>query len=125
MNWSVNSLRIAVRAGRRAACLWLIGCVALLHVGQAFAAAPLRFAGSPAELAVSEISERTVRIELFPLDEQRNPIPAARSTVLVPFPVIEKLRVRELSGEREVRVGQLQLGLKPQPLTVSVRDRKS
>jgi alpha-glucosidase/alpha-D-xyloside xylohydrolase len=101
--------------------LWLIGYVALLHVGKTFAAAPLRFAGSLAELTISEISERTVRIELFPLDEQRNPIPAARSTVLVPFSVIEKLRIRELSGEREVRVGQLRVIIKPQPLAVSVR----
>jgi alpha-glucosidase len=82
---------------------------------------PIRFAGSPAELVISEVSERTVRLELSPLDEQRKPRSATPSTVLVPFPTNEKLRVRELAREREFRVGQLRVRVKPQPLIVSVR----
>jgi alpha-glucosidase len=81
----------------------------------------IRFAGSPAELVVSEVSERTLRIELSLLDEQGKPRPAIPSTVLVPFPVKEKLRVRELTREKEIRVGKLRLAIKAQPLTVTVR----
>ena len=81
----------------------------------------IRFNGSPAELVVSEISERTVRIELSPLDEQGKPRPATSSSVLVPFPVKEKLRARELARARDIRVGQLRVSVKAQPLTISVR----
>src|SRR3989454_4485542 len=82
--------------------------------------ASIRFAGAPAELRVSEVSERAVRLELSPLDEQGKPRPVAPSSVLVPFPMTGKLRVRELESERELRVGQLRVLIKPHPLTVSV-----
>ncbi|MCI0534249.1 MAG: hypothetical protein L0Z50_03370 [Verrucomicrobiales bacterium] len=83
--------------------------------------AAIRFAGRDAELAITEVSERTVRLELFPLDEQGRPRPATPSTILVPFPSTEKLRIRQLNGERELRVGALRVQVKPQPLTLSVR----
>src|SRR2546426_7189509 len=99
--------------------------VALLNVAPCVDAAEenatIRFAGAPVELSVSEVSERTVRVELFALDEQGKPRPTTPSTVIVPFPTTEKLRVRELPGERELRVGFLRVLIKPQPLTVSVR----
>src|ERR1041385_4152783 len=76
----------------------------------------LQFGGVPVELAVSEVSDRTVRLELFPLDEQGHPRTGAPSTVLVPFPAQEKLRIRELPKAREVRVGKLRVTLKPGPL---------
>src|SRR5258708_36508754 len=63
------------------------------------AAAPIQFAGQKSQLVVSEISGRTVRIELSPLDEQGRPRAATPSTILVRFPATEKLRVRELAGE--------------------------
>jgi alpha-glucosidase (family GH31 glycosyl hydrolase) len=84
-------------------------------------AAPLQFAGHKSELIISEVSERTVRVELFALDENGKAIPPAPSTVLVPFTATEKFRARELSGEKEVRVGALRVSIKPQPLTVSLR----
>src|SRR5947208_10019910 len=40
-----------------------------LGAGAAEATAPIRFAGAPAELVISEISERTLRVTLSPLDE--------------------------------------------------------
>jgi alpha-glucosidase/alpha-D-xyloside xylohydrolase len=80
----------------------------------------IRFAGSPAELVISEVSERTVRIELSPLDAQGKPRPAKPSTVLVPFPVKEKLHAREFARERQIRVGDFRVGIKAEPLTVSV-----
>jgi len=96
----------------------------VLVLAAAEAGEAIRFAGLPAELVVSEVSERTVRIELSPLDEHGRPRPAMPSTVLVPFPVKAKLRVRELAGEQQVRVGQLRVTLKARPLTVSVRSRR-
>src|SRR5207247_6612710 len=94
-----------------------------LHVS-APAAEPgvaIRFAGQNTELAISEVSERTVRVELSPLDEQGKPRPATPSTVLVSFPRTGRLRARELSAEKELRVGQLRVLFKPRPITVSVR----
>ncbi len=82
---------------------------------------PIRFAGTPCELILSEVSERTVRLELFLLDETGKPRPPTPSTVLVPFTVTEKLRLREADG-KEVRVGQLRVAVKAQPLVVSVRN---
>src|SRR5437879_3552994 len=81
----------------------------------------IRFAGVPVELTLSEVSERTVRLELSPLDEPGKPRPATPSTVLVPFPATVKLQVRELAGEKEISVGQLRVLLKPRPLVVSLR----
>src|SRR5712692_9284180 len=73
-----------------------------LHLSQSFVAdAPVQFAGQKSELVVSEISDRTVRIELSPLDEKGRPRTATPSTILVPFPATEKLRIRELAAEKE------------------------
>ena len=81
----------------------------------------IRFNGSPAGLVISEVSERTLRIELSPLDEQGRPRPAIPSSVLVPFAVKEKLRARELTREKQIRVGQLRVSVKAPPLTISIR----
>src|SRR6185295_15928411 len=95
--------------------------LAALQISAMAADAIIRFAGAPAELKISEVSERAVRFELFPLDDQSRPRPAIPFTVLVPFPTTEKLRVRELFGDKELRVGQLRLVVKSNPLSVSVR----
>src|SRR5262249_18351306 len=92
-----------------------LGCCSLIFAATA-AAAPIQFAGHPSELVISEISGRTVRVELFALDDNGK----APSTVLVPFVSTEKFRTRELDGEREFRIGRLHVTAKPQPLTVSV-----
>jgi alpha-glucosidase/alpha-D-xyloside xylohydrolase len=104
----------------------IVGCfflsvILLSHASSTFAAAPIRFAGQDAELVLSEVSERTVRIQLSPLDEQGRPRTAVPSTVLVPFPATEKLRARELDGEKQIRVGPLRVAVKAQPLAVTVR----
>ena len=81
-------------------CAVMFLAVAALH-GQAVNAAPIQFAGQNSELVISEVSERTAGIELLPLDEQGHPRQAAPSTILASFPMIEKLRARELNGEKE------------------------
>jgi alpha-glucosidase (family GH31 glycosyl hydrolase) len=94
--------------------------VATHHSRAAEADAQIHFGRAPVELAVSEVSERTVRLELAPLDEQGSVRKGSPSTALVPFPAIEKVRARELTSAKELRVGQLRLTIKPQPLTISV-----
>ncbi len=84
-------------------------------------AEPLRFAGTPSELAIEQVSERTVRIELSPVDEKGGPQPEAISSDLVLFPLKEKLRIRQLPASREIRAGGLRISVKPDPLTISFR----
>src|SRR6266542_6940972 len=82
----------------------------LTLAARTFAAAiPVRFAGQNAELVLSEVSERTLRVELFPFDEQGRSRPPQRSTVLVPFPSTEKLRARQMTGVKELRAGRLRV----------------
>jgi alpha-glucosidase/alpha-D-xyloside xylohydrolase len=73
------------------------------------------------ELTLSEVSDRTMRIEVAAIAEDGTSRPAGLSTVLVPFPSAEKLRARGLAGERDLRVGRLQVTIRPEPLTVTVR----
>lgn len=81
----------------------------------------LRFAGEPIELSVCEISERTIRVELSPLDEHRHPQKEAFSSALVSFPSKEKLRVREFKTTKEIKAGKLRVVLESAPLTLTVR----
>ena len=102
----------------------LLFCVFLVLTLSAptLAAGPsIRFAGQNAELVLSEVSEQTLRIELFPLDEQARARPPAPSTVLVPFASTETLRTRQLTGAKKLRSGRLRVTVKTQPLTVTVR----
>jgi alpha-glucosidase (family GH31 glycosyl hydrolase) len=84
-------------------------------------AGSLIYGDIPVELTISQVSERALRIELSALDEQGHARKASPPAALVPFPVTEKLRVRELSREKRLRVGQLRVTIKPQPLTINVR----
>jgi len=81
----------------------------------------IRFGGCPAELTLSQVSERTLRIELAQLDEQGRPLRSEPSTILAPFPAVEKLRVRHLATGRAIRVGELRVAVRLEPLTVTVR----
>ena len=62
--------------------LLFFACLLLSLSARTFAAStPIRFAGQNAELVLSEISARTLRIELFALDEQGRSRPPTPSTV--------------------------------------------
>src|SRR5262249_54623112 len=66
-----NPVGIRRDTRHRLAALWFtILCISSVHTFGAASNATLRFAGIPSELTISEVSERTMRIELFPLDEQ-------------------------------------------------------
>jgi len=81
----------------------------------------IQFGGVPVELAIGEVGRRTLRIQLLPLDAQGKPVPQTPSDVLVRFSTKEKLRVGDLAGEKEIRVGQFRVMIKPEPFTVSIR----
>jgi alpha-glucosidase/alpha-D-xyloside xylohydrolase len=59
-------------------------------------------------------------LRLSPLDDLGKTEPAAPSTILVPFPASEKLRLRELAGVRQLRLGQMRVSLKAEPLALSI-----
>ena len=99
----------------------LVFFVALLLVKWPAGAAKLQFAGAPAELVISEISERTLRVTLSPLDEHGQPWPAPRSAVLAPFSSKVSFRARELAAEKSLRIGKLHVVVRAEPLTISVR----
>src|SRR5512140_1809998 len=94
----------------------VLGCSAV-HV---LAAAPLRFGGVPVELTLYEVSERTLELQLLPLDDQGRAKEGLPSTALVNFKRSEKLRLRELSGPKELRIGRLRVKLTAEPLSVVV-----
>jgi alpha-glucosidase (family GH31 glycosyl hydrolase) len=81
----------------------------------------LWYAGEPTELAIGQVSERTLRVELSSLDEKGHPKPQAPSSDLVPFSLKENLRIRELPASKEIRAGNLRVSIKPNPLTLSVQ----
>jgi alpha-glucosidase (family GH31 glycosyl hydrolase) len=99
---------------------WLAIGIGVAGIGAA-ATAPIRFAGHEVELVLSQVGERTVRVQLIPLDAPVTPPPVETTSVLVPFAATEILRVRELSGERDVAAGNLRLTVAAEPLSVSVR----
>jgi alpha-glucosidase len=81
----------------------------------------VRFGGTLAELTLSEVSDRTVRIQLSPLDENGKPQVPAPSTILASFKSTEKLRLRELAAAKEVSIGRMKVAIHLEPLTISVR----
>jgi alpha-glucosidase (family GH31 glycosyl hydrolase) len=96
------------------------GFIFLLIVPAVVTAGPLRHGESNAELSVSAISERNVRIILAPLDEKGKPRPGPASTALVELKTDTKLTARELTEAKEVEVGKLRVRVKPDPLTITV-----
>ncbi len=83
---------------------------------------PIQFGGAPAELTISQISQKCFRLALSPLDAQDRPLLGPASSVLAELPLKEKLRVRSVSGPKVVAIGRLQVVVKAHPLTVSLRD---
>ncbi len=101
-------------------CLILF-CCSLLACSIARADSLIRFEGVLVELKISEVSAKTARIELCPLDEHGNPQATTPALALTTFSVKEKFHTHELSSEKQVRVGDLRLSVKSNPLTVTVR----
>jgi alpha-glucosidase (family GH31 glycosyl hydrolase) len=83
--------------------------------------ARLHLGTQAAELILSQVSDRTLRVQLTPLDAQGRPHPGSLSTVLVAFPQTEIIRLRELVAVTELRAGSLRVVLQPDPLRLTVR----
>ncbi|HEX7578351.1 MAG TPA: hypothetical protein VF430_09975, partial [Verrucomicrobiae bacterium] len=77
--------------------------------------------GAPCEISIGEVSDRTARLVVAPLDERGRPLPVLPSAAFVAFPTTEKFRGRNLAGSREIRAGKMRITVKAQPLTISVR----
>ena len=112
--WTYRTASIALPAG--------LVLAAVLIIPAAAGAAPIRFAGGPAELSVSMVSDKTVQIVLAPLDEKGKARVAPASTVLVEQQPQLKLRRREFAAAETVSAGKLRLEVKPQPLTITVHN---
>src|SRR4051794_35974250 len=78
---------------RRCSAILFLMTLVFLVVRVKAVAAPIQIAGNPQELVLSQISDRTVRVELLPLDAIGKPKPSPESTVLMAFPVTEKLGI--------------------------------
>lgn len=96
-------------------------CCLLLARSIAKADSSIRFDGVPVELTISQVSDKTARIQLCPLDEHGSPVQTVSSPTLATFEAKEKFHARELSLEKEIRAGDLRLVLKANPLTITVR----
>ena len=81
----------------------------------------IRFGSGPGELVVSEVSDRTVRIELFSLDDAGQRRLAEAGTALISFPTVEKLRTRSVAANVELQSGRLRLQIKKEPMSLSIR----
>ncbi len=99
----------------------LLTIAALAVPPSALSASMITYSGSPAELVVSQVSQRTLRVQLYPRDAQERTVPSANSTELVAFPALEKYRARQLSRPKQLSIGGLRVELTSTPLTISIR----
>src|SRR5438045_853518 len=82
----------------------------------------IRFAGRDAELTITGVSDRTVRLTLAPVDGAPG---LDASPVLVPrtWPA-PALRLTELRAEQNLMVGDQRVSIMPDPLTVEIRSKE-
>jgi alpha-glucosidase (family GH31 glycosyl hydrolase) len=107
----------ATRRWNGFAALILLLTAALAYGAESGTNGTIQFAGQSGELIVSEVSDRTLRIQFVPASADST---VRRSTVLADFSVTERLRVRELDAAREFSCGRLKVRVTPRPLTIAV-----
>jgi alpha-glucosidase (family GH31 glycosyl hydrolase) len=100
-------------------CLMVFGW-SLLVCSHAKADSPIRFEGVPVELSLSQVSDKTIRVEIDALDEDGNPDAVNSSPRLATFATKQKFHARELPSEKELHMGKLRLTLGPNPLTIRI-----
>ena len=106
---SIFDLRFAV-----VACLLLSGI-------QAARAEVAKYHERDAELSIAQISDRTVKIVLSPIDPKSGKtIAAPQSRVLVEQKPEVKLQLRNVDAEQEVACDNLRVSVAPNPLTVTI-----
>jgi alpha-glucosidase/alpha-D-xyloside xylohydrolase len=80
----------------------------------------LQYAGNPAALTIQQVSERTVKVVLAPLDAQGQPRPAPPSTALVAPNGRNLLTIRKLDDAQVVNAGELRCRIQARPLSISL-----
>ena len=94
--------------------------VLFVVVNPAWADSSILAGGAPAELKISEVSERTLHIELATLDKRGIPLYAVHPPELVDVSAKERFRARQFNGKKEIRIGHFRVAIQSQPLMVSV-----
>src|SRR5262249_51865283 len=80
----------------------------------------LKYAGSPAELTVQSISDRTIKVSLTPLDAQGQPRPAPPGTAFVAPNGRPVVAIRMLKSAQDLTVGDLRCRIQVQPLRIAL-----
>jgi alpha-glucosidase (family GH31 glycosyl hydrolase) len=102
--------------------LWIcLVCLAFWRPASARADSGVTFGGVPVDLKISEIGDRTVRIELLPVDQPANSDAATPSWTLAVFPAKEIFHSHDLASKKKLRVGALRVTIRPRPLAITVR----
>jgi len=96
-------------------------CFQILLFAAAANAAPIEFRGRVSELVVSEISERTVRLQILPIGADGKAVPVKPTSALIPFAQNEKLRTREIASPREITIGPLRVTISAAPTKIALR----
>lgn len=102
---------------------FLISLAALWFAGGAIAAgenSKIVWDGQPCEIALGEVSARTVQLVIAPLDAQGKPTAIPEAAAFLKLPIVEKFRARELAVTKEIAVGKMRITITAEPLTISV-----
>jgi alpha-glucosidase/alpha-D-xyloside xylohydrolase len=107
----------------RLATIGIVSLAGVLDASRSFGeSVEIRYRGVQAELVISEISEKTLKIAAAPIDESSGEArPAPPSSVTVELKPQEKLRRRALEAGEQVDVGKLRVEVAANPLTIAIR----
>jgi alpha-glucosidase (family GH31 glycosyl hydrolase) len=84
-------------------------------------AAPIQYGGFKVELSISQISDKTLRIQLSPIDDQGKAEAPAASPMLLPLTGTELTRVRDETGTSGVKTRtHYSVTVQSSPLVISV-----
>ena len=81
----------------------------------------IQFNNVRVQLTISQISERTLRFQLTPFNDEGPPQPESPSPILDSFSEKEILRVRAPGDAKELSVGSMRVTIEPRPLAITVR----
>jgi alpha-glucosidase (family GH31 glycosyl hydrolase) len=97
---------------------WL---AAIFAVVVAVNAQEIRFRGAPAQLVITTVSDRTVRIQLLPVPEQGQTIEGKSTSALLPITIQPQLTLRLLSDAKAINWGQGLVEVRGNPPLISLR----
>ncbi len=102
---------------------WGLGMAIVLLMATALEAEPIRYRGHDAELGIRLAGEHSLRITIRPLDGESGGGELPTSPALVdrawPKPV---LQLRSIDAEVQSKIGEFQMAVRANPLTVRISD---